>query len=174
MKTTLRLAAALAALTLVLPAAAQEQRPTLGIGASINPEAAFSPTVEIYVPIRLGQQFRLEPSVGIFTRDRDAPGVDTSDVTVGIGAFYMMPIAAAADVYVGGRLKLNFASRDDGVNDDSDTDLTVAAALGGEYYLVPQLSLGVEAQLGLYQLGDVSGDDSGFFTTGLGFLRFYF
>ncbi len=173
MKKTLRLAAVVAAVALAVPAAAQEQRRTLGIGASINPDASFSPTVEIYVPINLGQ-LRLEPSIGIFTQDRDGPGNDTSDVTLGIGAFYVMPLAAQADMYVGGRLKLNFASVDDGVNDDSDTDLTVAAALGGEYYLVPQLSLGLEAQLGLYQRGDVSGDDSGLFTTGLGFLRFYF
>ena len=171
MKKTLRLAAALASLALVLPAAAQERR-TLGIGASINPEAALSPTIEIYVPINLGK-LRLEPSIGIFTTDAESRNA-ISDVTLGIGGFYVMPLAASADMYAGGRLKLNFASWDDGVNDDSDTDFLLAGALGGEYYLVPQLSLGVEAQLGFYQRGDVSGDDSGLFTTGLGFLRFYF
>jgi hypothetical protein len=34
--------------------------------------------------------------------------------------------------------------------------------------------MGLEAQLGLYQLGDVSGDADGFFTNGLAFLRVYF
>jgi hypothetical protein len=173
MKMTLRLAAALAALALAVPAAAQQQRRTVGVGASITPDADFSPTIEIYVPIQIAPQFRLEPSLGIFTTDAEGRN-DISNVTVGIGAFYVMPLAAAADMYAGARLKLNFASWDDGVNDDSDTDFLLAGALGGEYYLVPQLSLGVEAQLGLYQNGEVNGDDSGLFTTGLGFLRFFF
>jgi hypothetical protein len=177
MKHTFRLALALCALGVAAPAAAQ-QRHTLGLGISFTPvdidDPAVVPTVEIYVPILIAPQFRLEPSLGIFTNDQDGGGVDRSNVTVGIGAFYVSSIAPAADMYVGGRLKLNFAGRDDGVNDDSDTDFLVAAALGGEYYLAPQLSLGLEAQLGMYQRGDISGDDSGFFTNGLAFLRLYF
>jgi hypothetical protein len=176
MKTTVRFALAFCALALAVPAAAQ-QRPSLGVGVSFAPVDVGDPvlpTIEVYVPIRIAPQFRIEPSLGIFTVDEAAGGVDRSNVTLGVGAFYVGGLAPAADMYVGGRLKLNFASRDDGVNDDSDTDLIVAAALGGEYYLAPQLSLGLEAQLGIYQRGDVSGDDSGFFTHGLAFLRLFF
>jgi hypothetical protein len=174
MKKTLPLAA-LAALTLALPAAAQERRP-VGLGVSIAPFAQavqLSPAVEVYVPIAIAPQFRLEPSLGIWTNDEDA-GLESKDVTLGLGAFFVKQVAPPADMYAGARLKLNFASVDNGVVSDSDTDFVLAAALGGEYYFVPQLSLGLEAQLGLYQRGDVSGNDSGFFTNGLAFLRFYF
>jgi hypothetical protein len=166
-----KLVLAVAALALAAPAAAQE-RPQFGIGVSITPEAAFSPTVEAYVPITFGQ-LRIEPSLGIFTADND-DGPDTSDITLGVGAFYLQRMAPAADLYFGGRLKLNFAHQDDFPGDDSGTDFLIAAAIGGEYYLVSRLSLGAEAQLGFYSESEVSGDDSGVFTTGLGFLRFYF
>lgn len=171
----LRLVAALAVLAAATPAAAQE-RPSFGVGISIVPleGAGAVPTIEVYLPIALAPQFRLEPSLGIFTNDPSGPGTETSDVTLGVGAFYVSRIAAQADMYVGGRLKLNFASVDDGVDDESDTDVLLAAAVGGEHYFAPQLSLGLEAQLGIYDRGDVSGDDSGFFTTGLAFLRLYF
>jgi hypothetical protein len=178
MKKTLRLALAVAALAVATTASAQ-QRPTLGLGISIVPleVSGLTPTVEVYLPIQVAPQFRIEPSLGIFTSDEDG-GAETSDLTLGVGAFFVKRIAAPADMYMGARLKLNFASVDTGVADDSDTDLVLAAAVGGEYYLVPQFSLGLEAQLGLYQLGDVSAaafdTDSGFFTTGLAFLRLYF
>jgi hypothetical protein len=175
MKKTLRFALAVAALMVATTASAQ-QRPMLGIGVSFNPFAqvvALSPAVEVYVPIRLAPAFRLEPSMGIWTEDEDPAG-GRSDVTFGVGAFFVKEIAPAADMYAGGRLKLNFASEDNGVDTQSDTDLVLAGAIGGEYYFAPQFSLGLEAQLGLYALGDVSGDVSGFFTNGLAFLRLYF
>lgn len=175
MQKTLRLALAVAAVMVATTASAQ-QRPMLGVGVSFNPFAQvlqLSPAVEVYVPIRLAPAFRLEPSMGIWTTDDDAGG-GSSDITFGIGAFFVKQVAPAADMYAGGRLKLNFASEDNGVDTQSDTDLVLAAAFGGEYYFAPQLSLGLEAQLGLYDRGDVSGADSGFFTNGLAFLRFYF
>jgi hypothetical protein len=175
MKKMLRYALALAALVVATTASAQ-QRPKFGLGISIVPlegGQAITPTVQVYVPIRLAPTFRLEPSIGIFTEDFDGGG-GSSDITLGVGGFFMKQIAPAADVYFGGRLSLNFASEDNGFNDESGTDFVLAGAAGGEYYLVPQLSLGLEAQLGLYEAGDVSGNASGFFTTGLAFLRFYF
>jgi hypothetical protein len=184
--TTIRLAVALCALALAAPAAAQSQpqpqaqpqRPAVGVGVSVVPfsdAGGAMSTIEVYVPIRVAPQLRLEPSLGIFTRDRNGTGAtDTRDVTLGVGVFYVKPIAGPVDMYVGGRLKLNFAHSDDGVTSNSDTDLLIAGALGGEYYLVSHFSVGLEAQLGLYQRGDVSGDDSGWFTTGLAFMRFYF
>lgn len=176
MRNTLRAVVTLCALALAAPAAAQG-RPSFGMGVSIVPldAAGVLLPIEVYVPIRIGPQLRLEPSLGIWTRDEDGIGAtDTSDLTLGLGVFFMKQLAPAADMYLGGRVKLNFASVDTGVVDDSDTDLVLAAAVGGEYYLVPQLSLGAEGQLGFYDRGDVSGNDSGFFTTGLAFLRVYF
>jgi hypothetical protein len=180
-----RVVAAAAILALAAPAAAQQQKAAgapdpvrFGFGISIVPlqaGAGVVPPVEIYAPIAIAPQFRLEPSLGIFTANEGGTGgVDTTDVLLGIGAFFVNKLAPQVDMYMGGRLKLNFASADNGVTDDSDTDLILAAAAGGEYYFVPKFSLGLEAQLGIYDLGDVSGDVSGFFTSGLAFLRMYF
>jgi hypothetical protein len=177
MMTKLRLAAALAALCLAGSAAAQERRPTLGLGVAIDPFADTTfpgSTIQLYVPMQIAPNLRIEPSLGILTVDAPAGGTDSTDITLGIGLFVTRRVAPPVDLHLGGRLKLNFASVDDGVFDDSGTDLAIAAAIGGEYYLVSRFSLGLEGQLGLYQNSDVSADTSGFFTTGLGFLRVYF
>lgn len=147
----------------------------LGIGVAITPVDSFRGipnTVEIYVPFKIAPTLRLEPSVGIYTVDSDA-GNDTTDLTLGAGLFVTQKVAAPVDVYFGGRVKLNFAGIDTGATDDSGTDFFVAGAAGGEYYLAPKFSIGLEANLGFYSLSEVSGDESGFYTTGLGFLRVY-
>jgi hypothetical protein len=169
----IRLAAVAAALAVAVPTSAQE-RNQFGVGVSIAPidSLVTGVPVQVYVPIALAPNFRLEPSLGIRTADADA--TEESDITLGVGAFYVNRLAPTADMYLGGRLLLNFASESAGAADDSDTDLFIAAALGGEYYFVPKFSIGLEAQLGLYQTGDINGDASGFFTNGLGFLRVYF
>jgi hypothetical protein len=178
MKNVVRLALALCAFAIAAPANAQQQaRPTLGFGISMMPFAqpsALLPTAELYLPIRIAPAFRLEPSLGIFSRDVSG-GNKTRDFTLGVGGFWVKPIATPGDMYVGARLKLNFARVENAAGvSDSGTDFSLAAALGGEYYVVPQFSVGLEGQLGLYQNSTVSGDDSGFFTTGLAFLRLYF
>jgi hypothetical protein len=178
---------ALAALVLAAPAFAQQSpppheggRPQFGLGVSIIPlqpssqNGLIAPTVEVYVPIQMGPALRIEPSLGIFTVDEPTGGTDTSNITLGVGVFLQQRVAPPVDLYVGGRLKLNFASFDNGVADDSGTDLLIAAAAGGEYYLAPKFSIGLEGQLGFYSNSEVSGDTSGFFTNGLGFLRVYF
>lgn len=176
-----KVALALAALALAAPALAQDSTGgTVGIGVSIVPLETGSynaPTVEVYVPIKIAPQLRLEPSFGVQTADRVNNGnnVDTSDVTLGLGVFFVQRVAAPVDFYAGGRFKLNFAKVDDGVNENSGTDVVIAGALGGEYYFVPKFSLGLEAQLGYFSRSDASIDEAdGFFTTGLAFLRMYF
>jgi hypothetical protein len=174
-----KLVLAVAALALAAPAAAQEARPKIGVGVAIDSFAQGGPTVEVYLPIDITPQFRLEPSLGISTRDEPSQlgNADRSDVTVGIGGFVLQRLAAPVDLYFGGRLKLNFASlKPFGAPSDSGTDVVIAAAVGGEYYLVPKFSLGLEGQLGYYSNSSAarSGEASGFFTTGLAFLRVYF
>lgn len=179
MKTKLTLAAALLAVSF---SAAAQERPKVGIGVGIAPFAVpstatvVSRTVEIYVPIALAPTFRLEPSIGLFTDDEPAgPNEqDTRDLTLGIGGFFVSRLAPTADMYVGGRLKLNFAKVSVPGASDDGTDFSLAGALGGEYFLVPRFSLGLEGELGLYQNSSVSGDDDGWFTTGIAFLRVYF
>lgn len=175
-----KLVVALAALSLAPAALAQEARRTVGVGVSIVPLEAGgnAPTVEVYLPLRLAPNVRVEPSLGIRTVDRPSlPGeVDERDVTLGVGVFVLQRAAPTFDVYFGGRLKLNFARVEVfGVGSDSGTDVILAAAVGAEHYLFSRFSLGAEAQLGLYNNSSAStgGESSGLFTTGLAFLRFY-
>ena len=168
----------LAALFVATNANAQQQAGgKVGIGVGLVPEAFVNPTspaVEVYVPIAITPAFRLEPSVGIRTSDDSTTNVKRSDVTIGVGAFFVQRPSANSDLYFGGRLKLNFAGIDTPAGSDSGTDFGIAAAAGAEYYLAAKFSLGVEAQLGYYAQSDVSGDTSGFFTNGILFGRFYF
>lgn len=173
MKIKLQLAAALAALALAAPAAAQE-RPKLGLGVSIFPlTPGYGGTFEVYAPFQVAPDFRVEPSLGIYTDNGPTGTLDTRDVTLGVGAFLQRRVAPQVDMYVGGRLKLNFAKISAPGASESGTDILLAGAVGGEYFLVPKFSLGLEAELGLYKNSDISGDNSGFFTTGLAFLRVY-
>ncbi len=174
---------ALAALVVATTASAQSSTGgKLGLGIAITPTTPYTftnagpvfPAVEVFVPFALAPNLRLEPEIGIFTNDQPTGGTDTSNITLGAGLFFLQKSAPNLDVYAGGRLKLNFASFDNGATDDSGVDFILAAAAGGEYYLAPKFSIGAEAQLGFYSNSDVSGDDSGFFTNGLGFLRVYF
>lgn len=166
-----KLAFAITALALALPAAAQEKT-RIGLGVSITPESSFGPTVEVYLPIDVRANLRIEPSLGIFTAD--SGGAGESDITIGAGVFLMKRISQPVNLYYGGRVKLNFASVDTGAADESGTDISFAGAVGGEYFLVDAFSIGLEGQLGYYSTSDVNGDATGFFTTGLGFLRVYF
>ncbi len=179
-----KLALVLAALAMALPAAAQQQPGTrdaghtkIGLGISIIPDTLFvgslaAPRVDLYLPIQISPQLRVEPSLGIRTIDRGTGQVDERDVALGVGVFFMQPAVGPLDLYMGGRLKLNFAHVTN--PSDSGTDLVIAAAVGGEYYFVPRFSIGLEGQLGFYQNSTISGDDSGLFTNGLAFLRVYF
>ncbi len=175
----LRMAAAaiavLAATTAFSAAAQERSRGQIGLGIAIVPLASqgVPPTVEVYLPIMIAPEIRIEPSLGIFTDDRAGPN-DTRDLTLGIGGFFVKGLAPTIDMYVGGRLKLNFAKVTTPAGSDTGTDVLLAGAVGGEYYFVPRFSIGLEGQLGLYSNSAVSGDNSGFFTTGLAFLRVYF
>lgn len=168
-----KLVVALAALALSAPALAQQTGGQFGLGVSITPESSFSPTVEVYFPMNIAPNLRLEPSIGIFSVDNPSTSGagDRRDLTLGAGLFFTQKVAPVVDMYMGGRLKLNFANNDPG---DSGTDFLLAGAAGGEWYVVPKFSLGMEAQLGFFSASEASGDQSGFFTTGLGFMRVYF
>jgi Outer membrane protein beta-barrel domain len=175
-----KLLAVTAALLAVTSSAAAQDRPKVGLGIGIAPfavpgvgAATVSRTIELYVPLAIAPNFRLEPSLGIATDDEPGNGPDTRDVTLGIGGFVVSRIAPTADMYAGGRLRLNFAKVSTPVASDTGTDFQIAAAFGGEYYFVPRFSLGLEGELGLFQNSTVSGDNSGVFTTGIAFLRVY-
>jgi hypothetical protein len=172
--TVMALAALVAASTAEAQGAGADRRP---FGFGIGANASFEETTgafpyEIYFPLRLGPVLKIEPSIGLVTGDSDGGG-DFSDVTLGVGVFAVRRVSAPVDLYFGGRLKLGFVSEEIAGDDESDTDFYVSAAAGGEYFVVPAFSLGLEANLGYYALGDLSGDQTGLYTTGIFFLRMY-
>lgn len=175
----LTLAVTTLALLAAAPAAhaqAAGDRHQFGLGIGAN--ASFGDTIgafpfELYFPIRIAPQVKIEPSLGFQTGDSDT--TDFSEFMLGVGVFAVKRVSAPVDLYYGGRLKLDFVSRDNGPGTNVDgTDFYLAGAAGGEYFVVPQFSLGLEANLGYYSLGDASGNQDGFYTTGLFLMRMYF
>lgn len=160
--------------------AEQGRRPQLGLGIGITPLDAggLGPTIEVYLPINVSPELRLEPSAGVFTNDQRSGGVDSSVVTAGLGAFYVQRVAAPTDVYVGGRAKLHRVTVESALSTETELSFSLAAVVGGEHFLGTNFSLGAEAQLGTYQngrnYGAYAANDQGYFTTGVGFLRVYF
>lgn len=172
MRSTLRFAAALAALAVSAPASAQ-QRPRLGIGVGLS---AFDFNVttlatnfpagvpdSIYVPINLTPTFRIEPQLGVATLNQSLgndPSIETSVISVGLGAFWMQPASSQLDIYFGARVvrtsytqKLKFSPPRPTETTDG-ADLRIIPAIGGEFALHPRFSLGAEAQLAFVSFGD--------------------
>lgn len=170
---------AVAALAAAAPAAAQGR---IGLGVAANFDSIDSGVgilggsrVYVLVPIQLAGSLRVEPMVGINTVDTG--GLDASDITLGAGVLFALTASPQAAVYAGGRLALDFVSWDTGVADASGIDFRIAGAVGGEYYLAPRFSMGVEANLGYYSTSDGNvaiPDTSGFYTAGNLIGRFYF
>jgi opacity protein-like surface antigen len=202
MTSTFRIAAAaLAAVALSASASAQEHRPRVGIGVGLS-AFDFNSTVQflngfqtavpdsIYVPINVTPNFRLEPQLGILTVTQDTGGAgvtstETSVVSIGLGAFYLVAVAEQLDVYVGGRVvRTTFSQtlKTSGAPDDKTegNDLRVIPALGGEYSLHPRFSIGAEIQLQLVSFGSRTLSSGGSIpggtgtqTSGLLFARVY-
>ncbi|MFO0584564.1 MAG: hypothetical protein U0229_20025 [Anaeromyxobacter sp.] len=145
----------------------------IGVGIALNSDPSFSSPAEILVPIILNPMIRIEPSLGVISRNVDG-GTDTRNLVLGVGVFAGKHVAPSTELLFGGRLKLGFAKFDNGVTSDSGTDILIAGAAGAEHWFSDKFSLGLEAQLGYYALSNVSGDASGFFTQGALTARVYF
>lgn len=170
MKNLLRAAAAVAGLALsttaFAQAAAQPQRtatttaaPQIGLGVGLT-SGASDPNMGylLFVPVQLGN-FRIEPFLGWNRTDTDATGKD-SDFTIGVGAFFVQPVAAQLQLYAGGRLGSRWNSHKDpgfgaaGTTKDERRDTLLALAAGGEYLPIPRVALGAEFQVGYLAVGD--------------------
>lgn len=151
---------------------AAPSQPKVGVGISLASDGNFSSPAEILVPIILNPTIRVEPSLGILTRNFGG-GASSRDIVLGVGVFMAKRAAPSTDLLFGGRLKLGFAKVDNGVADDSGNDILVAGAAGAEHWFSDRFTVGLEAQLGFYSLSEVSGDASGLFTQGLVIARLY-
>jgi hypothetical protein len=172
MKKLLRHAVALAALALALPALAQQAN-TRSDGGKIGLGVGLTSTVTVpgrnsgapdtgylfFVPINATPQLRIEPFIGWARSDTDATGVN-NDTTIGVGGFFVHPVATQLQLYAGGRLGLRWVSTKDaafGAVNTSKTerrDTLLALAAGGEYLPIPRVAIGAEFQLGYVSVGD--------------------
>lgn len=160
-------------LLVFLAAPAQAQSPwKLGIGISLNQvladldeESAFAiPINNLHFPVAFGEHLLLEPEVGM-TRGKQTVEVlgirqefRATIWRLGIGIFYRFPATEDLRVYLGPRFKWmrTTASEDDGTEktEFAETDISIGAAAGGEYFFSSHFSLGGEAQFNYIDLGE--------------------
>lgn len=199
--TTARKLLALAAALLALPAAAQERAATaasrgkVGIGVGLSTAGNLNTSQYVLVPINATPSLRVEPLAGWSRSDVDsevrgfAPAAGkTSDFALGAGVFWVSAIAPQAQLYLGGRLLLQWQSfREAGPAPDrwERRNTILAPALGAEWAPHARVAFGAEAMLGLVRYGDTeftngangvrttADGGSGSFTQGTVFVRFY-
>lgn len=173
---------------------------SIGFGVGLEPLSlvSTSPTtnglapVAFYIPIQIGPQLRIEPSIGIWHLSANENVVSPSSETVwnlGVGGLFYLSPPTPTGFYVGGRLGLTHSSitTDAGVNkvDSSSTDFSIAPVLGGEYAFASRFTFGAELQLPITWYGNVSetqggttvtrnADRTGVATNAVVFLRYFF
>lgn len=182
----LALAAAAPATAQQTSASAGTARTTMvGVGVGVTaaqPTGAPDFGTWLYVPIQLQQNLRIEPFVG-WARSRidDPPrrvnqptlpdftpdiafepgenqgfGGKSSDFTLGVGGFFVQPVAPQLQLYVGARLGSQWQSVKDNAGTFKATrrNNLLGASLGGEYLPVPRVALGAEVALVYVGYGD--------------------
>jgi hypothetical protein len=115
-----------------------------------NYYSAYTSTV--LIPINLKQHFRLEPEVGMLWFNSKSDNQKSYGTSTGLGAFYMFQ-RGKVNFYTGlrfmfdqGKVK-NYSSTDGESSTDKFTDIKVGPALGFEYFLVNNFSVGGEIGL---------------------------
>jgi hypothetical protein len=127
--------------------------------------AVYAPPIQIYVPIAVTPDFRLEPAFGLTSVNDKGTGYDlVSDAySLGLGALYVRPVAPQVQVLAGGRFTAVW-SRDErpdtgaaqpGILEARQRSFVLAVVLGGEYLPSPWFSVGFEAQFAYALLGDI-------------------
>lgn len=149
--------------------------------------------VNVYLPVRLRENVRIEPEFGImytsYDYEYDGESYDGSEriIRIGIG---IMPIIQRGklDMYYGLRLGVSFASLKEPertiytpfeMQDYSKTDWYIAPAFGSEFFVSPHFSVGGEVRLEFTSFGEWndSGSTSDLYTIqnrNLFFVRWYF
>ena len=159
---------------------------TAGVGVGFGSEFTMlgemlldSPLVgsfDLQVPMLFKKTFKLEPELGLAYASLSAPGENPAFFLfrLGLGGYYVIMKERLA-FCLGLRTSINFAKQKDGGT--SKTDFDVGPALGVEYFLSEQFSIGTLLQLKYTYFGEM-GDQSPakhLLGTQVGvYLRFYF
>lgn len=161
-----------------------------GIGISLNPASEFSNDngtnvallrmVNVNFPMQLSSSFRLEPYLGLYSTTKSESNIYfTEDVAqtafqIGTGAFYTWNPTTDKKFtgYFGGRFGVvfqsssldhqatAFAGNSHTAKSIKETDISIAAVLGGEYFLSQHFSLGGEIQFAFVNQGNPNETDT--------------
>jgi hypothetical protein len=140
--------------------------------------------VLLYVPIDASSSFRIEPYFGHYSTSSNVTSTSTpqlseyprttvneaSITTIGLRGTYLSPLSSSFSLYVGPRFDLSFVSTSYEYSyvssypapgtttryssTKTETDGTVGAVFGAEYYPVPQFSVGGEVGLNYIWYGN--------------------
>jgi hypothetical protein len=194
------LAFPLALLLAAAPATAQDAsypRVGVGVGVSVSnaspstslpagEEPVSVPTPSLLIPIDVSETFRIEPVLGYSrlttSREIDAPDDDLNEETsttltslrIGVGAFAKASRGNDTNLYFGGRVGYNRASRstDDGdlrnTDDDDEEDSSNASGffigptVGGSYFFSDFFSIGGEVEARYSNIGTSEAETGNF------------
>jgi hypothetical protein len=134
--------------------------------------------VSFLVPIQVSPALRIEPALGASNPTFNSPGgpVEAHAFKAGLGVAWTAPVAGQVRASLGGRLEVAYV----GYSGSGSQAWSVrgAAVAGAEWFVVPRVSLGLEAQAGYAYsngaevgLGVVPG--TGFDTAGLVVARIF-
>lgn len=186
----------------------QPTKTHVGIGISLEPLRLFSigstlitnaqTPVNIYVPIKTSNTLTVEPELGIFSYSSESgsSGSTTtrsaSIVRVGVGVLAAVTSTPTVNVYAGPRVgfylvnsKSSSSSQfGSSSSETSETDFSLGASLGSEYFVTGHMSIGGEALMTYYIFGEPTQTPSSGTATSLTrnmiasnvlfFLRWYF
>lgn len=123
----------------------EDSSPTLGIGASVQ-----SSQSDINLPIWLSDNVILSPSLSVLYSEGNG-----TDLGLGIlMKFYFQGTTEEVRPYVGARLGVLVFNPDSDA--DGSTDLLAGPALGADYFIHSNVSIGAEAQLNIGAAGENS------------------
>lgn len=138
--------------------AAEVPLPTRGLGISTGlastSERLAVQGLDLTLALRHGR-LRIEPLLGFGWRHVQAPdGIAPGDATwitrsytAGLGVLWEVGRSGNAVAWAGGRATLDVAD-ESAYRDEWATGETVGAVLGGEYFVAPLISFGLEAEAG--------------------------
>jgi len=164
--------------------------PTFGMGVSVNavpivPDATndFDLPIGLTAPITF-YDLRLEPQLGFvrFRQSTNDESESTRLISFGVGTFYLL---RKDDLLLEPGLRIGFTrvdrQADGSQSSESDfaVDMFLGPALGAEYYVADQFSVGAEARflyvsIGQPQTAPPDRSASVLQTSGAAFLRFHF
>lgn len=111
----------------------------IGLGMLLDPYGST-----VYLPMKLSEHYRLEPSVAYFSREADGR-IRWKAWELALGAFRATSISDNTRIYYGGRV--GYFERNDDSNFNDEQGVRLAPTLGFEYFFTDSLSISGEGAI---------------------------